>query len=205
MVGKHQSTCLNAELTSLWVFADWSSQTCSVRGLTTTVDSTRQELADIFEELWFCGGGISNNANVDIASQLDAIHCILLDTTEELKEDSLLDIEMTPDTWSNWLSKLSVEVLLIFHSHDGVLLLLSELVEVLFLFLLFRVIDLLEGEAGIWREVRASKEYHLEAEIFHTSTIQTSETIHSTGLSTILSLHSVLVDIGALLFLARLH
>jgi hypothetical protein len=39
------------------------------------------------QELAFSGGGVSNDANVDVATQFDAILCNFADSTEHLQEE----------------------------------------------------------------------------------------------------------------------
>ena len=101
MVCQHQSSCFNAELSSLSVLQDTGSQTCGITGLSTTVDGSWQELADILEELTLGCGWVSDDAGVDVSSQLKIVSCVLLDSTEELEEDSFLDILMTVDRWGD--------------------------------------------------------------------------------------------------------
>lgn len=85
MVGEHECTCLDAELTRLIVFTDGSRQTSSVRRLSTTVNGSWQELTDVLEELRFGCGRVTDYANIDVTSKLDSIVSHLLDTTKELE------------------------------------------------------------------------------------------------------------------------
>ncbi len=68
VIGKHQGTSLNAELSSLRVFTHRGCQTGRVRGFTTTVDGSGQELADILKELTLGCRWVANDADVNITS-----------------------------------------------------------------------------------------------------------------------------------------
>ena len=128
VICEHQGTCFNAKLSCLGILANRSSQTSSVWGLSTTVNCTGQELADVLEELRLCCCGISNDTNIQITSKLDSICSVFFYTTKELEENSFFHIKMTPDTRCNRLSQLCVKIFLILHEDDSVLLLLSELI-----------------------------------------------------------------------------
>ena len=135
MVSEHKRTSFDTELTSLWVLAHRCSQTSRIGGLTATVDRAGQELADVLEELRFSCGGVSDNTNIDITSQLDSIGCVLFDSAKKLEENSLLHVEVAIDSRCHRPGQLSVEVLLVLHQHNSVLLLLRELIQILFLLL----------------------------------------------------------------------
>ena len=115
VISEHQSSSLNAELTRLWVLPHISRQACGRRGLTTAIDGSRQELADVFEELGLGSCWVSHDADVNVTSQLDAITRVLFDSTKQLQQDALLDIKMTIDTRSDRLGQLCVEILLVLH------------------------------------------------------------------------------------------
>ena len=120
VTNRHAS--FDAELTCLVIFAHGCGQTSGVRGFTTTVDGAGEELADVLEKLRFCSGRVSDNADVKITSELDAVHGVFLDTTEELEQDALLDVEVTPDSRSDRVCQLGVEIVRVLHLEHGVLL-----------------------------------------------------------------------------------
>lgn len=85
MISEHKRTRFDAELPSLGVLQHISRQTGRTRGFTATVDGSRQELADVLEELRLGCGWVANDADVDIASQLDVVDRVLPDSSEELE------------------------------------------------------------------------------------------------------------------------
>jgi len=101
MICKHERTSFNAEVTGLWVLDHTCCQTGSTGRLSTGVDSSGQELADIFQKLGLCSSGIANYANIDITSELESFIRLLLDSSEELQQDALLDVQMTVNVGSN--------------------------------------------------------------------------------------------------------
>jgi hypothetical protein len=94
MVSQHQSSSFNAEISSLRIFEDTSRQTSSTTSFTGCVDSSWQELSDIFQELAFCSGWVSYNADIDISSQFDTFFCFFLDTAKKLKKNSFFNIKL---------------------------------------------------------------------------------------------------------------
>ena len=206
VICKHQGTCFNAKLSCFGILTHRRGQTSSIWGLTTTVNCTGQKLADVLEELRLGCCRISNDANIQITSELYSICSVFFNTTKELEENSFFHIKMTPNTGCNRFSQLCVEIFLILHEDNCVLLLLSELVKVLFFLFSFIIviIHLLEREAGVRREIWTGEENHLETQILHTGTIEARKAVHGT-ICTILTLHSVSVHIWALLTLARFH
>ena len=80
----------------------------------------------------FGSGWISNDADVDVTSELDLVDSLLFDATKELEKDALLDIKVSIDARCDRLSHFSVEVVLILHVHNCVLLDLGKVVKVLF-------------------------------------------------------------------------
>lgn len=95
MISKHQSSCFDAELSCLGVFQDTGSQTSSARSFTTGIDRSGEERADVLQELTLGRAWVTNDANVDITSQLDALNCGLVDSSEQLQKDTFLDIKMS--------------------------------------------------------------------------------------------------------------
>ena len=94
MVCKHQGSCFDAELSCFGVSPDIGSQSSSATSSAATVDCSRKELTDVLEELTFCSSRISNYANIDVASQLNPIVGLLLDTAKQLQQYALLHIQM---------------------------------------------------------------------------------------------------------------
>lgn len=94
VVCEHQSTSFDTELSSFRVLQDTSGETSSTGSLTTGVDGSWEEGTNVFKELTLSSGGVTNHTDVDIASELDAFGGVFLDTTEQLEQDTLLDIVM---------------------------------------------------------------------------------------------------------------
>ena len=84
MISQHQSSSFDAKFTSLRIPAHTRCQTSSIACSSTTVDGPRKELADVLQELTLGRGWITNDANVDISSQLNAIISLLLDSAKQL-------------------------------------------------------------------------------------------------------------------------
>ena len=82
VVCKHESSCFNAELTRFRVPSNVSSQSSCTTGSSTAVNGTWEELADVLEELTFCSGRVTHNANVDVTPQLDSIISFLFNTAK---------------------------------------------------------------------------------------------------------------------------
>ena len=74
---------------------------------------------------------------------------LLLDAAKQLQEDAFLHIEVAKDTRGQRLGQLGVQVLVILHEHDRVLLLFGELIQIFLVLLLFRTADLLLSKALI--------------------------------------------------------
>ena len=68
VVSEHECSGFDAKLTSLWVFTNAGSQTSCTACLSTCVDSSGKELADVFEELALCCCWVANDANVNVAT-----------------------------------------------------------------------------------------------------------------------------------------
>ena len=101
VVGEHQCTRLDAKLARFRVLPHRGCQPGRIRRLTATVDCPWQELTDVLEELRFCGGWVSHDADIDVASELDLVRCDLLDPAEELQKDALLDVKVPIDSGSD--------------------------------------------------------------------------------------------------------
>ena len=85
MVSQHEGTRLNAKLASLRILAHTRRQTSGITGLSTAIDGSGQELADIFQELAFCSGWVPHYTQIEISSQLQIVSRVLFDSTKELK------------------------------------------------------------------------------------------------------------------------
>jgi len=83
VVGKHEGTGLNKELSRVRILGHASGETCSGRGLAGCVDGAGQEGDHVFEELRFRGRGIAHNADVDIATQFDSLRGGLVHPTKQ--------------------------------------------------------------------------------------------------------------------------
>jgi hypothetical protein len=94
MIGKHQGSSLDTKFTSLWVLENTSCETSSTRCLATCVDAAGKERTNVLQELTLGCAWISNDADVDITSELDAFNCLFMDTSKELEENTLLDIKV---------------------------------------------------------------------------------------------------------------
>ena len=92
VISKHESSCLDTEVSSFWVLEDTSSETCSTWSLSTSVDSSWQEGANILKELRFGSSWVTNDADIDVSSKLDSLLGLLLDSSEKLEKDTLLNI-----------------------------------------------------------------------------------------------------------------
>ena len=68
MVGKHQSACLDAKFTCLWVFTHTCSKTCGVRCFAGAVDGSGHKLTHVLEELALRSSRVANDTNVDIST-----------------------------------------------------------------------------------------------------------------------------------------
>ena len=84
VIGKHESSCFDAEVSSLRVLQHTGSKTSSTGCFSTCIDGSWQERANVFQELRFGSRWISNDADVDVSSQLDAFFGSLLDSSEQL-------------------------------------------------------------------------------------------------------------------------
>jgi hypothetical protein len=90
IIGQHQSTSFNTKLSSLCIFSNRSSQTSSTGRFTTRVNCPGKELANVLEELGLRCGGVSNNTNVDVSSEFNAIGSTLADSSKQLKQETFL-------------------------------------------------------------------------------------------------------------------
>jgi hypothetical protein len=97
MVSEHQGSCLNTELSCLWVLEDTSCETSSTRSFTTCVNAAGKEGTNILQELTLSSARISNDTDVDISSELDTFHGLLMNSAKKLEEDTFLDIDVTVD------------------------------------------------------------------------------------------------------------
>lgn len=98
MISKHQGASFKTILSSLRVFADIRCQTSCARSLAAAVNCAGEELADVLEKLGLGGSWVTNNADVDVASELDFVNSIFLYSAEQLQEDAFFDVQMTIDT-----------------------------------------------------------------------------------------------------------
>lgn len=98
VVSEHECSGFNAKLTSLWVFSNAGSQTSCTTCLSTRVDSSGEELADVFEELALCCCRVANDADVDVATQLEIVSRLLRDSAEQLQKQAFFDVEVTVDS-----------------------------------------------------------------------------------------------------------
>ena len=92
VISKHESSCFDTEVSSFWVLKDTGSETSSTGSLTTCVDSSWQEGANVLKELRFGSSWVTNDADIDVSSKLDSLLGLLLDSSKKLEKDSLLDI-----------------------------------------------------------------------------------------------------------------
>ena len=97
VVNQHQGTRLNAKLARLRILPHTRRQTSGITRLSTAVDGSGQELADIFEELTFCSGRVPHYAKVQITSQLQVVSRVLLNSSKELEKDAFLDVKVPLD------------------------------------------------------------------------------------------------------------
>ena len=84
MICQHESASFNTKLARLRVLPHTRSETSCITRLAATVDSSGHKLADVLEELTLRCGWVSNDANIDIASQLDLVFGFFLDPSEKL-------------------------------------------------------------------------------------------------------------------------
>lgn len=97
MVSEHQGSCLNTELTCFGILEYTSCETSSTRSFTTCVNASGKEGTNVLQELTLGSAGISYDADVDISSELDAFHGLLMNSAKKLEEDTLLDIDVSID------------------------------------------------------------------------------------------------------------
>lgn len=94
VISQHQSSRLNGKVASLRVLQNTGSETSGTRSFARGVDGSWQESVDVLQELGLGGSWVSDDADVDVASDLHAIGSSLLYPSEELEEDTLLDVQM---------------------------------------------------------------------------------------------------------------
>ena len=126
VIGKHESSCFDAEVSSLGVLQHTGGETSSTGCLSTCVDGSWQERANVLQELRFGSSWVSNYADVDVSSQLYALFGSLLDSSEQLQKNTLLDIQVAIDGWSDRVGELCIETILILHSDHFVTLVKSK-------------------------------------------------------------------------------
>jgi len=88
IVSKHQSTRLNTHV-SILITSHTGSETSSTGCLSVCVDTPWHEFVDAFEELGLSRGGVSDDENVDVSSDVDFVLSALVYSTDELQEKSL--------------------------------------------------------------------------------------------------------------------
>ena len=205
MISKHKSTSLNAELSSLGVLSHRCRQTCSIRRFTATVNRSGQELANVLQKLALGCCWVTHDTDVNITSKLDSIGSHFLDTAKELQQYSFLDIKMAIDAWCHRARQLRVQIGLIFHQQNGLLLLLGKFVHVFFVLFIFGCSALfLGGKAFVRGHYRISHKDHLEAQVFDSSTTKSSEAIHG-ATKLVIPLQSVVINGARLLLLSWFH
>jgi len=188
VISKHKSTCFNTEITCFRIFDYTSRKTCSTWCLSTCVDSSWQELADVLEELRLSCGRVTNDTNINVTSQLDAFNGFLWNSTKKLEHDTFLDIQMTMHWRGNRIGEFGIKIILILHSHDFVALMECEVVFPVFfgVFLIF-VVSLVNTKSCVTALDWTSNEDEFVAEVFYSNLFETLNSVH--GLSGVVSPH----------------
>lgn len=188
VISKHESTCLNTEISSFRIFDYTSSKTCSTWCLSTCIDSSWQELADVLEELRLSCSRITNDANINVTSQLDTFFGFFGDSSKKLEHDTFLDIQMTVYWRSDGVGEFGIKIILILHSHDFVTLMKCEVLFPVFfrVFLIF-IGTLVNTESCVTTLDWTSNEHKFVAEVFNSNLFETLNSVH--GLSGVVSPH----------------
>jgi len=107
IVCQHQRSSFNAVLPGILVSLNGGCKTCSGRGFSRRVHSSRGEKpVHVLQELRFSCRWIPNNANVDISTQPDPISSGLMNTPKKQKQNSLFDFPVTKSSGCNGIHQL---------------------------------------------------------------------------------------------------
>lgn len=201
VVGEHQGTGLYTEVSSFWVLNDTSRKTCSTRGFSTGVNGARKELTDVFQELGFGSSWITYDANIDVTTKFEAFLSLFLDTTEELQENSLLNIQMSMNIWCDRVGQFGVEIVVVLHLNCSLSLLGSEILHNIIIPIVILLV-LSESESGVAGVHGASNEDKLIAEVFNSDFPQAGYGVKGAA---VISLHISGINILTCVLLSRLQ
>ena len=110
IVCEHKSAGLDRKFTCFFVTDDSGRETCRRRRLARRIYGARHETTHIFEELRFARAGIAHDANVDVATQMNAVLRLLVYATEELEQNALFDNFMAIHGGGNTANETRIDI-----------------------------------------------------------------------------------------------
>ena len=115
VIREHECTSLDGKLARLFILDHCRRETSRRARLAGRIDRTREERADVLEELGLGRAGVADDANVDVATNVHALLRRLVHSTHELQQQTLLDELVTVHRRRDTLNKVGVDVLVVHH------------------------------------------------------------------------------------------
>lgn len=120
VVGEHERTGFDGEFARFFVFDYGGGEAGGGGGFAGGVDGAGKEGADIFEELGFGGGGIADDADIEVAAELHAFWRGFVHAAHKLEEEPLFDDFVAVDHGGEGIDEARVDVVAVHHLFEVV-------------------------------------------------------------------------------------
>lgn len=129
IIRQHQCSSFDPHIARL-ISGDTGGQPSRTCGLAVRVDTPRHKLIDSLKELRLRGGRVTNNQDIDIASDGDLVgSCNLMDASKKLQKQCFLYFRLSVHGGEQAVSKIIVQIRILLDPFDGEDLFLGQMRE----------------------------------------------------------------------------